>query len=256
MRKKRPDTDRFDTDRLGRDPKMAGLFHDDPTLDAAIRTLRRLPEENELAIDRILSAVRAEQTVEVIPNVLATTRRRSYWGRGTVAAVAAAALFGIGFVTGNWNSVAPTTENMAAENIAAADHAGSTVDMVDGSAGQDMWIHSNGAPSSVTGQLASQGAQGANVVRESIPVATQFFLAANQAKEVSLVGDFNGWDPAVTPLRKMADGSWVVTALLRPGHHTYAYMIDGVITPDPRAVNVRDRDYDVIVSTIVVKGAE
>ncbi len=242
-------------DQLDHDSNKAGRFHEDPVLNVAIRTLRQLPEENDLAIDRILSAVRAEQTVDVIPNVLAT-RRRSYWRQGTVAAIAAAAVFGIGFVTGNWKRVVPATNNVAAANIAAADRPEAGMDAVDGTAAQDVWTQGNDGLLSVAGQLASQSAQDVNAVRESIPVATQFSVAAREAKQVSLVGDFNGWDPAVTPLRKMQDGSWIGTALLRPGHHTYAYMIDGVIVPDPRAVNVRDRDYDVIVSTIVVKDIE
>ena len=49
-------------------------------------------------------------------------------------------------------------------------------------------------------------------------VPMQFVLDAPRASRVSLVGDFNAWDAADTPLmRDPASGIWTVTVALVPG---------------------------------------
>ncbi len=60
-------------------------------------------------------------------------------------------------------------------------------------------------------------------------------------RNVSLAGDFNGWDASTLPMvRDPADGTWRVRIPLAPGRHTYSYVIDGtrwVIDPlAPRTV--------------------
>lgn len=67
--------------------------------------------------------------------------------------------------------------------------------------------------------------------------AVQFVLAAPGASGVSLVGDFNDWDPSAMPLRPTADGAvWSVTVPLAPGRHEYAFVVDGSDwVPDPAA---------------------
>ncbi|MFD1140730.1 isoamylase early set domain-containing protein [Larkinella insperata] len=52
--------------------------------------------------------------------------------------------------------------------------------------------------------------------------------AVNGAKEVALVGDFNGWDASATPLKKQKDGSYKTTVELPVGQETqFRYLIDG-----------------------------
>ena len=52
--------------------------------------------------------------------------------------------------------------------------------------------------------------------------------AARNAKTVSLVGDFNRWDPKATPLKKRKDGSYSVTVDLEKGReYEFRYLIDG-----------------------------
>lgn len=65
----------------------------------------------------------------------------------------------------------------------------------------------------------------------------QFMLVAPNASSVSVVGDFNDWDPAATPLREAADaGVWTITVPLSAGRHQYVFMVDGNRwTPDPAA---------------------
>jgi hypothetical protein len=65
--------------------------------------------------------------------------------------------------------------------------------------------------------------------------AVNFVCNAPQAQTVSLVGDFNEWNPAANPMKKMPDGAWFLTMELRHGHHRYAFLVDGHLTLDPRA---------------------
>jgi hypothetical protein len=69
----------------------------------------------------------------------------------------------------------------------------------------------------------------------------RFVFVAPKASSVSLVGDFNGWDRARTPLQAIArDGIWTVALPLPPGRHRYAFIVDGtrwMVDPSaPRAV--------------------
>ncbi len=76
-------------------------------------------------------------------------------------------------------------------------------------------------------------------------VATQFVVELPAAASVSLVGEFNGWDPAATPLVDPSGrGAWEASVLLPPGRHLYAYVVNGTVwTPDPRAPQVADPDF-------------
>jgi Glycogen recognition site of AMP-activated protein kinase len=90
--------------------------------------------------------------------------------------------------------------------------------------------------------------------RVSDHVPTQFVLDAPRASQVALVGDFNAWDAADTPLmRDPASGIWTVTVRLVPGRHTYAFMVDGATwTLDPRAPSAQDPDFGTPSSVVLV----
>jgi Glycogen recognition site of AMP-activated protein kinase len=49
---------------------------------------------------------------------------------------------------------------------------------------------------------------------------------AAPASRVSVVGDFNDWDPAATPLRRNGS-TWSVELHLKPGRYHYIFLIDG-----------------------------
>ena len=69
----------------------------------------------------------------------------------------------------------------------------------------------------------------------------RFRCLAPGAREVSLVGDFNGWDPAAHPLRPAGDGWWQAEVRLPPGTHQYAYLVDGAaVTPADAEATVDD----------------
>jgi hypothetical protein len=85
----------------------------------------------------------------------------------------------------------------------------------------------------------------ANVVR--------FLIVAPRAARVSVVGDFNRWDPDRTRLRPLADGrTWLADVPLQPGRHAYAFVIDGAVTGDPTAPRAGDDDFGQPNSVVVV----
>jgi hypothetical protein len=56
----------------------------------------------------------------------------------------------------------------------------------------------------------------------------RFVIVAPSAHDVALVGDFNGWNPAATPLTRDAAGRvWTVTMPLAAGTYQYAFVVDG-----------------------------
>ncbi len=71
-----------------------------------------------------------------------------------------------------------------------------------------------------------------------------FFCQAPLAERVSLIGDFNSWDPNATPMAKQPDGRWMVGLELSPGSHHYLFWVDGRRVLDPNAAgkarNVRN----------------
>jgi Glycogen recognition site of AMP-activated protein kinase len=87
------------------------------------------------------------------------------------------------------------------------------------------------------------------------PVPTQFVLEAPRASRVSLVGEFNAWDPGITPLTRVGPrGIWTVTVSLPPGRHTYAFMVDDTVwTLDPRAPAAQDPDFGTPSSVVLIR---
>lgn len=71
------------------------------------------------------------------------------------------------------------------------------------------------------------------------PTATsanvRFVFVAPGATRVSVVGDFNQWNPTAMPLRRLSDGTWIADVPLTPGRYAYAFMVDGKIKVDPVA---------------------
>lgn len=68
----------------------------------------------------------------------------------------------------------------------------------------------------------------------------EFRLAAPDAGSVSLVGDFNAWQP-VHQLRQVSDGVWSVSVTLEPGVYDYGFIVNGAtLRLDPLAPRVSD----------------
>jgi len=84
----------------------------------------------------------------------------------------------------------------------------------------------------------------------------QFALVAPGASAVSLVGDFNGWNAAATPLRPTEEGGvWTVEVPLDAGHYTYSFVVDGTLwMRDPAAPAAPGDDFGRPSSVILVQG--
>ncbi len=69
-------------------------------------------------------------------------------------------------------------------------------------------------------------------------VTIHLYFKAPGAKEVSVVGDWNGWDPSVDRMKDPdGDGIWEIEIRLHPGEeYQYQFIIDGTKwVPDPNA---------------------
>lgn len=82
--------------------------------------------------------------------------------------------------------------------------------------------------------------------------ALNFVCNAPQASAVSLVGDFNDWDPTAHRMKQMPDKAWFLTIDLHHGHHRYAFWVDGHLMLDPRAQGVTRNDKGERVSLVPV----
>lgn len=82
--------------------------------------------------------------------------------------------------------------------------------------------------------------------------AVNFICDAPAAQSVTLVGDFNQWNPYSHPLQQQPDGAWLIRLELKHGHHRYAFLVDGVMTLDPRAMGITRNDEGQRVSLIPV----
>lgn len=82
----------------------------------------------------------------------------------------------------------------------------------------------------------------------------QFALAAPGASQVTLVGDFNGWDARATPLQPVgAAGVWAIEVPLTQGRHEYAFVVDGrEWRPDPTAPRAPVNEYGPPNSVVTV----
>jgi hypothetical protein len=79
-----------------------------------------------------------------------------------------------------------------------------------------------------------------------------FVCNALHARSVSLVGDFNQWNPAVHRMERAADETWYLNIDLKYGHYRYAFLVDGNLTLDPRAQGITRNDRGERVSLVSV----
>jgi hypothetical protein len=77
---------------------------------------------------------------------------------------------------------------------------------------------------------------------------------ASPASRVAVVGDFNDWDPAATPLQPTGrQGVWAVELHLKPGRYHYTFLIDGRRWErDPGEAPAAGSDFGAPVSVLTV----
>lgn len=91
-------------------------------------------------------------------------------------------------------------------------------------------------------------------VSELLPV--RFSLVAPAAASVSIVGDFNNWNPTALPMRRSADGRiWEIEVRLPLGRYNYAFLVDGRLARDPDAPSAADDDFGTPNSVLMVRGS-
>lgn len=192
----------------------------DELLGQVVDELQTLPPVDEVAVRRIVSAAAADAAE--VRGRRSEVRGGSWWqSRIPLAAAAGVALAAgvAGYAVRGGSSAAPmiATAPTAAESLrlVSADRAPRTSDLA---------------------------------------VVTQFVLDAPRASRVALVGDFNGWSAAATPLARVSSsGLWTVMVQLTPGRHTYAFMVDdSAWTLDPRAPTAQDSDFGTPNSVVLV----
>jgi hypothetical protein len=116
-------------------------------------------------------------------------------------------------------------------------------------------------PFAATGEFPAPAAHAAAAARTRDTVfVTRFVLVAPDAKQVTLVGDFNDWDRSATPLVPVAAGGqggvWTVDLPLTAGRYSYAFLVDGHRwTPDPAAPRAVGDDFGRPSSVVTVRGA-
>ena len=100
------------------------------------------------------------------------------------------------------------------------------------------------APAGAAGLEQTDAAAGTRPVR--------LRLAAPTSSRVAVVGDFNDWDPAATPLRRDG-GTWFVELRLKPGRYHYTFLIDGRRwASDPSEPAAAESDFGAPVSVLTV----
>lgn len=76
-------------------------------------------------------------------------------------------------------------------------------------------------------------------------------MQAPGAGRVAVIGDFNDWDPAANPLRRIS-GEWSVTLRLPPGRYRYAFVVDDARwVADPKTPAAED-DFGTPTSALTV----
>ncbi len=190
----------------------------DPMVQRAVEELKRLPAFDPAVVRRITAAAAAARLTPADDPTAARSRPRSrVWT--TLGLAAAAAI--VGFIA---HDLVPSDRSAATESARV--------------------------PLPVILPMRATATSSADVAI----VPQQFVLENTSARRVSVVGDFNNWNPNATPMTRSPDsGLWSVIVPVVSGRHVYGYMVnDSVFTLDPRKPRVRDPDFGTDASVVMV----
>ncbi|MEP6495495.1 MAG: glycogen-binding domain-containing protein [bacterium] len=197
-------------------------FELDPVVRRAIDELRRLPANDRDAVSRIVGAAAATRVAPADEPTFITTPRARGIRIWSVAGLAAAAAI-MGFIARG----------------AFASHSSPTMRA-------DPTVASAVTPSAT--RYAGSSAS------DVLLIPRQFVFENRDAHRISVVGDFNNWNPAKAPMTRSSDGMlWSAIVPILPGRHVYGFMVDdSLFTLDPREPKVRDPDLGTNGSVIIV----
>jgi hypothetical protein len=187
-------------------------------IERAIEELRKVPEVDRTAIDRVAAAAAASRLSTADDELMhLPAGRRAVWRlAGVVAATIVAVIAGVmlrGAARGGASVRAPLP--------AAAPPLRPVV---------------------------------ATAATAALPIARQFVFNDRTAHSVSVVGDFNGWNPKIAPMMRSPGGDmWSTTVPVLPGRHMFGYMVDdSIFMLDPRMPKTRDPDLGTEGSVVIV----
>jgi 1,4-alpha-glucan branching enzyme len=61
----------------------------------------------------------------------------------------------------------------------------------------------------------------------------QLLFEVVDGKKVSLIGEFNNWNPDVDPMQRDENETWMKAKMLPPGNIEYKFWVDGEWMEDP-----------------------
>lgn len=76
------------------------------------------------------------------------------------------------------------------------------------------------------------------MVRQMMDGLVEFRFFRPNARQVSLAGQFNGWQPGILTMKKSDDGWWRCRLSLAPGCYEFRYFADGQWFTDYAAFGV------------------
>ncbi|MFH1397501.1 MAG: AAA family ATPase [Candidatus Omnitrophota bacterium] len=93
-------------------------------------------------------------------------------------------------------------------------------------------------------------------IKENLPGLTEvvFSLAAADAQEIFVVGDFNDWQIDDNSRMRKRDGIWSKSLSILAGNYRYRFVMDGKWTEDPNNANRTMNPYGQMDSLLEVKG--
>jgi 1,4-alpha-glucan branching enzyme len=77
-------------------------------------------------------------------------------------------------------------------------------------------------------------------------------FARAKVNNVSLVGDFNHWDPKRHPMKMSEEGKWEKTIVLPPGKYEYKFIVDGTWENDPQNSELLYNQYGTLNNILTV----
>ena len=208
---------------------MSSDPHDPAVLWPRIESaLRRRPDVSAAAIDRVMSRVRAARLeLATAPRHQRRVRRITHWlTEQRVIAISPLQLLAASMV-------------LAAGLYALA---GFRSDAASSGVPQSPGVQTQAL---AAGYRAEEGAR---------PV--QFVFVAKDARQVTIAGDFNDWNPTATPLHRAgAAGVWSIVLPLAPGRHLYSFVVDGRRwVPDAEAPRAPEKEFGESSVILVERG--
>ncbi|MBU1053255.1 MAG: glycogen-binding domain-containing protein [Proteobacteria bacterium] len=80
-----------------------------------------------------------------------------------------------------------------------------------------------------------------------------FFIEAQKASNVSLMGDFNDWNEKKHPMKKENSEVWKKTIFLNPGRYEYMFLVDGQWQKDPNNGQLCENNFGTHNNYIIIQ---